>query len=701
MSTVQQATIRYRNALILPETSTNDLPVTLVTAFIRNIQQLGFDVTVELANSMRSIATVEEFKAWAIATIKDLKIIKGAQHNYTPMYPNFPEQVAEASEAELFFNAIMHYTGDALNVRILPQYDKEERFPLHEDTQRTLLTVATQETPLEVLHNLMSSKLAYSEADIKFFKVLFSNFKEEFFAENFPSEIPNKQNLATIAGLVRGNKFWTAQLLQKTNTATDLLRIAAVYSGAHPSLNETFRFQRISRPERRQFINRLFELNNLEEDFNRNRNLWKRFAEKLHPNEFINETSPVGAAFNLVRSNRTLPGWGTAVEAALEQGDILTAVHKLKERPGEFARKLNHLLHNASSDEAEYVIEEFATVADQASTSVLWQALSNFTTLKENRQKRYSTVFTKNVSGAAFALPRPKTHIPDRIIIQLETILREAIQTVYKTREPLGSVYLNTDGYNPAIPFGMQHANNAFKVIGRGTRQKFDKTKTLRFFIHWKDEEGQRVDLDLSAVTLNDRFEKIGEIAYYNLRGLGGYHSGDITSAPDGASEFIDINPQNAKLKKAGRYVAMTVHSYTRQKFSDLTEVLAGFMTRKNVQSGEIYEPSTVANAFTVNSASTAVIPLIFDLKTGEAIWLDTPIQGASWVNNVATTHHNLSNIIQGLVTKNFGGVHDVLTANIEARGQFAATPAEADLIINLTENKQTISFDEIIAKWL
>jgi hypothetical protein len=57
----------------------------------------------------------------------ELKKMVGANKRHTPMYPGFPQQVATASEAELFFNAIMHYFGDAIGERIVPTYEEESR----------------------------------------------------------------------------------------------------------------------------------------------------------------------------------------------------------------------------------------------------------------------------------------------------------------------------------------------------------------------------------------------------------------------------------------------------------------------------------------------------------------------------------------------------------------------------------------------
>jgi len=99
-----------------------------------------------------------------------------------------------------------------------------------------------------------------------------------------------------------------------------------------------------------------------------------------------------------------------------------------------------------------------------------------------------------------------------------------------------------------------------------------------------------RTDLDLSALTLDHNSNFKTFIAYFNLKELGGYHSGDITSAPDGVSEFIDI--EISKFLNTGiRYVLMSVNSYTNQPYCDLPICFAGFMIRQFPNSGEIYDP--------------------------------------------------------------------------------------------------------------
>lgn len=52
------------------------------------------------------------------------------------MCPNFPQQVAEASDSELFVNAIIHYTSMG---SWLPEYEKAPRLPLPDVNKITVL----------------------------------------------------------------------------------------------------------------------------------------------------------------------------------------------------------------------------------------------------------------------------------------------------------------------------------------------------------------------------------------------------------------------------------------------------------------------------------------------------------------------------------------------------------------------------------
>ena len=67
---------------------------------------------------------------------------------------------------------------------------------------------------------------------------------------------------------------------------------------------------------------------------------------------------------------------------------------------------------------------------------------------------------------------------------------------------------------------------------------------------------------------LDDEFRFAGQVSWTNLAELGAVHSGDITEAPDGATEFIDLDLD----KLAARYVIPQVNVYSGEGFDDIEE---------------------------------------------------------------------------------------------------------------------------------
>lgn len=96
-----------------------------VAAFLKNIEPLGYTFSAELIHRAGRL-DVDELTRLYIEVMSTLKKMVGANVSYKPMYPNFPQQVIEANEGELYINSILHYLGDLIGTRILPQYEKED-----------------------------------------------------------------------------------------------------------------------------------------------------------------------------------------------------------------------------------------------------------------------------------------------------------------------------------------------------------------------------------------------------------------------------------------------------------------------------------------------------------------------------------------------------------------------------------------------
>src|SRR5205807_8721390 len=125
--------------------------------------------------------------------------------------------------------------------------------------------------------------------------------------------------------------------------------------------------------------------------------------------------------------------------------------------------------------------------------------------------------------------------------------------------------------YTTLFRSAQRSASKVLHTIARGSRLTLPTTDTLRFFVWWKEPEGQRTDIDLAAVFFSADWKRLADVSYYNLKGWDSCHSGDITSAPKGAAEFIDVYLPTLR-EKGVRYVSMVIYSYTQQAFKDLPE---------------------------------------------------------------------------------------------------------------------------------
>ena len=79
-----------------------------VAAIQRNIASLGFILKPALADRLRTLP-VERLAPFYEELISNLRALVGADRVFKPFYPNFPAQVMEMSEAELYLNALVHY----------------------------------------------------------------------------------------------------------------------------------------------------------------------------------------------------------------------------------------------------------------------------------------------------------------------------------------------------------------------------------------------------------------------------------------------------------------------------------------------------------------------------------------------------------------------------------------------------------------
>ena len=595
---------------------------------LTTLRALGY----RLSNPAREELTTPE-QAWALVNAAARLTSGSPAAEYRPFYPDFPVQVRTASEATLLVNAALHYLGDVVGARILPGYRPSPREPLPgDDGALTELGLATGQDLKRIVADLVAQATPFSAQDRADLTAL------RDFGPKWAPHMTVKENLAVLTVTFPDLDFSASY-----RTVTDVLRLAVAKAGGDTSLAEPCRFPSFSRAQRRRLLGLLDAVGRVQdgrdsaEEMARRSERWKRLARHLRPGDYASRFPRAAELLHQVASGGAEAGFTSHLEEVLASRDVEGALRLLATRPGVFARRLNHLLRLCADDAArERVVAEFAQVAPEVSLPVLVRLWEYFSSPGPDTLP-WRVVAIKAATGTKTALI-PSTRRPGPADAAVVRTVEEAL----RRRAYLGRIAVDQglyEGYT--APVGLRSAAPGMRTAGRGTRLPLPEGETIRFFLHWRDlpeapgssgppatvnSRETRVDLDLSAFFVSEDFTRTEQIAYYNLRSTAAVHSGDLTSAPDGAAEFIDVTLAEA-LRQGWRYVVMTVHSFSHHWLSEVPECWAGAMARgADPQSGAVFEASTVMQRLDLISPTFNATPFVIDLAERRLIWWDLPV---------------------------------------------------------------------------
>jgi hypothetical protein len=676
-----EMTVRRNMFVTVNAADTDENQCGMVAALVKNIQSLGFTLSLELMQVLSKKAP-DFITSFYMELVSVLKKLVGADKEYAPMYPNFPQQVLDASEAELFWNAIIHYLSCGT---LVPDYTKNERFPLVGEYNLKEIRLGTDDEVMNIFRNLLSSKTALSAQD---------KADVEWFVENteyvsfVPAEIPMKETKAFFGNLLIGKgDIEAAKCLYKT--ATDVLRLMAAVSDSDTSLAAKIRFKKFSRKERRFFMELLASCKGeILEDMFRYRALWVTAGEIIHPGDFSKDRryTKVLDAFVLLRENEKPLFFAGKVEEALLRNDWKEAVSLLETRPGEFCRKLDQLLRMEGAD-TDFILARFEAVSDAVATRVLWQAKAHFMHRNDDVARIF---FPKGDIAKGFVSAAEYASLPAEVAQKAADVCGNAILKQYADKPEMGKVFIDPAFSCYAAPFSQRSASSGFKQVARGSRLPLsDSCKCVRPFIWWTNtKDGEVVDIDLSASLYDSEWNHHGDCAFYGLRigGLDIVHSGDIVNGGrfggKGVSEFIDFNP-DVLAENGIKYVVMSVRAFSRHNFSQLP-CSFGWMERSDSNSGEVYDPRTVENFIALTADARTAIPAIIDCENREVIWADmVESSNTRWFNTAAANINGSTMTSYAVVHWNKPSLYDIVLMNAVARGTVVATREEADVIFS------------------
>jgi hypothetical protein len=315
----------------------------------------------------------------------------------------------------------------------------------------------------------------------------------------------------------------------------------------------------------------------------------------------------------------------------------------------------------------------------------LTQLLGHLNTRNEDKDKM--VVLPKGNVQHAQVVRKPIPKLAQKTVKALTDGINQSLITRFSELKSLGNVYVDPALKDCPLPSQQRSASEGMFQVARGTKLPIGEKGTLRFFIYWKGQ-----DIDLSATLHDDNFEMIERVSYTHLKSAKyqSYHSGDETSARNGASEFSDINIDEAAAAGA-RYVAMNVLVYSGPTFADHETVYAGWMTREHVNDNEIYEPRTVEQKIDLQSESKNAVPVLFDLVERKAIWVDVTTPRNSYGsgfggyngNNVENNAAAISDVLESFIDGNKLSLHELFTLHGKARGTLVESKEEADVVFS------------------
>ncbi|MEV5988461.1 hypothetical protein AB0L85_26195 [Streptomyces sp. NPDC052051] len=457
-----------------------------------------------------------------------------------------------------------------------------------------------------------------------------------------PEKIPVRENRAVVnqARLTAGSGL----LL---DTVTDVLRLACVLSGGDVSLQEPTRLRRLPRAVRRALLAGVDTVVAASPaklgDVHAHREMWKRLGERLHPHEY--PQWPYAAdVFAVARGEKPVRSVDGRAERLLAMSDIIGAVDVLKAAPGKLFRSLDRLLRDARTQaEREAVVTAVEEVLPDVSGPVVLSVRQHLHNRAQETGER--RVFVNRL-GRAWTTEDARPPVPapesERLIAALDGELRRRLPTV-------DHLLIDPDVLDVALPLSGKATASGLGVLPRGSLSPVEGN-LLRFFVYWKQTE-HTTDYDLSALLLNADYETESWLSYTNLRDAGGEHSGDITEAPDGASEFINLQLDAVR----GAFIVPQVNIYSGESFEEVEESFFGFMLRETEQSGRPFEPRTVRMKSELRGPGRVALPLAF-LRGADgrwrAKWLHLYLKGNPSSNRVEGNQVTVATLLRGIVER-------------------------------------------------
>lgn len=604
--------------------------------------------------------------------IKATKELIGDHVKHNVYFKEFPRNIPDTEEfwcecivdalisPEIAYKISMQLSCGFVNLLDLPKYGKylhsyEDMTKVHEALIPSLgdrITVLNlgksfQEECVNLYNLLACSNVPLNADDLG----LLEGLAGICLNEKQPEKISIRENKAIINKVrIENDK----DIL--IDTPTDILRLACALSDGDVSLQENTRFKSFKRSIRRALLLALDVVvcKNPDKiaDMTTYREQWKRLYERLHPSEYQGGLTYAKIAMDELKGI----SYGGRIEKAFKEKSLRVAMDLLSQKPGYLFRSFDRIIRGVSSQSEEECLlkcveEKIGKVSGRVILS-LYEHLINRTNVYLHKiQDQCPKRIFVNKKGTSWVRDEDRESLSFR---KLQPYLNLFDCEIKRRLPACENLILDSSGLDDiTIPLSEKNKESGFNVMPRGSRVGIDND-ILRFFMYWKEKE-RTTDYDLSCSILDSEFQSIGHISYTDIKNRYGCSSGDITSAPKGASEFIEINLQSTPAQ--ARYIVPSVNVYGGEGFHEVEESFFGFMTRSIGQEGLPYDPTTVKYKSELRGKNRVATPLAFvkvEDDSWYAKWMNLYLSGDPRYNRVEENKATSSLVTKSIIQREY-----------------------------------------------
>lgn len=651
--TDHKVAIRQRFLMRGPSGSEDAASRQVVYGLVHELVNAGFVVN---PTDVENISAVD-----AAPVVRAVREIMGADRTYKTLYPGFPEQVKLLDTIDLLINQIVHYftglhvPGEATvrpdadtsiaRLKVLKVVDAEELYAhaisfVQQPTamspdQEAVVSLAVRQcrdkdniTPDHVKSVIAAA--ANTENIQSYIMALHAALVSEQFTDVIVSAVDSARNPDMLLRIVLG-----AYTSPVKSDAVDQYERAV--RQLHRPDRAMFRVGSIPRVVRHKVLSTLGRVTT---DYDadalvRRAILWQRVMRTIHPYSMslTKKDKAVARAVDIIHN----PDWHDTLDSVFErlldspdaQADAVALLRR--HRPRDLFVKTVRLL----------------SIENPSMTSELNDGLAEFAPRVRMAQliKTYDAVLGMSYTGARVDKGAQRQVFASRDRSKIDNqgtldVLSDAIRQRFATVPAEGVTRVGIVSDAPVPTTGARDAASTDSALQVGQRVPLSGNgDTLRMFVHWRNGEHSRVDLDLGAILLDEYGNTLDQVTWNTYYTYGqGYatYSGDVTNAPGktGAAEFIDVDVQSLNnLYPEARYVVTTVVSYTRQEINTVDHVAGALYV--DARRGENFQPRKVVSASTSQHNATVVALCAYDLERREMVWLDAT-SGSKNVHSIA-----------------------------------------------------------------